>query len=393
MQSKNILFISLIYISISAFSCKSKPEAAATEGHSEHNENIVELTNEQLKKADVQFGKIELRTLSNILKVNGTICVTPQSYATVCTPLGGFVKNTDLIQGSQVVKGQTLALIENIEFIELQQDYLEAKAKFNYAESDYNRQKDLFSGKASSEKTFQLAETEYKSLKAKMNSLMQKLLILGVDVSKLNEDNIKRVFEVVSPISGYVKTVKVNIGKYINNTDVLFEIVNTQNITLEFIVFEKDIDKLQIGQKISFFSPNNLNNKFKASIYQIGKALDNDRTITVYASVDKPSNLLMAGGYINGEIEVANNLTTSVPVESIVQFDEKNYIFAFKEQITENGKEVSLFEVVEITKGIESNGFIEISLPKNFDYSNRQIVVKGAYTILSAFKNSGEMSC
>jgi cobalt-zinc-cadmium efflux system membrane fusion protein len=230
-------------------------------------------------------------------------------------------------------------------------------------------------------------------LKAQLNGYIQKLALLNIDVTTLKEDKISSVLPLISPISGYVKAVNINIGKSINASDVLFEIINTQNLTLELIVFEKDMQKISSGQKLLFSSPNNPDLEYNATVYQIGKALDNDKTVKVYASIDKPDNKLVAGMYVNAKIEVANNKALAIPTESIVQFDEKFYIFAFKEKKMEDGKEVTLYDVIEIKKGSENNGFTEITFVKDFDYTGKQIVVKGAYTILSKFKNSGEMSC
>jgi cobalt-zinc-cadmium efflux system membrane fusion protein len=50
------------------------------------------------------------------------------------------------------------------------------------------------------------------------------------------------------------------------------------------------------------------------------------------------------------------------------------------------------YRMVEIRKGVAENGFIEINLPEGFD-KNAKVVVKGAYNLLSAKKNAGEMSC
>jgi cobalt-zinc-cadmium efflux system membrane fusion protein len=39
-------------------------------------------------------------------------------------PLGGFIKTTTLFTGNAVAKGQTLAVIENQDFVDIQQNYL-----------------------------------------------------------------------------------------------------------------------------------------------------------------------------------------------------------------------------------------------------------------------------
>src|SRR4030042_5013801 len=82
-------------------------------------EDIVELREDQIKLAGIQTGSVEMRSVSNILKVNGIISVAPQNNATVCMPLGGFIKSTTLLPGNAVNKGQTLAVIENRDFVDI----------------------------------------------------------------------------------------------------------------------------------------------------------------------------------------------------------------------------------------------------------------------------------
>jgi len=49
--------------------------------------------------------------------------------------------------------------------------------------------------------------------------------------------------------------------------------------------------------------------------------------------------------------------------------------------------------MIEIHKGVSDNGFIEVILPEGFDIQSAKVVIKGAYNLLSAKKNAGEMSC
>src|SRR5450759_5203251 len=196
-------------------------------------EDIVELRADQIKLANIELGAVEMQFLGNILKVNGIISVAPQNLATVCMPLGGFIKNTTLLPGKAVSKGQTLAVIENQDFIDIQQNYLEAKNKLIFAEAEFKRHTDLFKDDVYSEKNLQQVTVEYKNLRAMVKSLEQKLLLIGINPDQLKEDNISSTVNLVSPIKGFLKTVNVNTGKYVSPTDVLFEIVNGDKLFLE----------------------------------------------------------------------------------------------------------------------------------------------------------------
>jgi membrane fusion protein, heavy metal efflux system len=254
---KTMSFIKFIIIGglliLSASCNKGGKEASVIASAEVIPEDIVEMRDDQIKMANIEFGTIEERSIGKVLKVNGIVSVAPQNLATVCTPLGGFVKNSTLLPGLAVKKGQTLAVIENQEFVDIQQNYLEAKNKLVFAEAEFNRHTDLFRADVYSEKNLQQVTVEYKNVKANVKSLEQKLKLIGINPELLNEDNISSAVNLVSPINGFLKTVSVNIGKYVSPTDVLFEVVNSEKLFLELTLFEMDADKVASGEKIKFF--------------------------------------------------------------------------------------------------------------------------------------------
>ncbi|MCE5331430.1 MAG: efflux RND transporter periplasmic adaptor subunit [Bacteroidales bacterium] len=388
---KSFIIISVFFVALSACNSAEKKEKEAEETEL-IPEDIVELRDDQIKLANIETGTIELRSLSGTLKVSGTVASAPQNLAMVSMPMGGFVKNTSLIPGNSVSKGQTLAVIENQEFIEIQQNYLEAKNKLEYVEADYNRQNELYKNDVSSKKNLQLVTSEYKSLKVQVKALEQKLTLIGIHPSRLNEDNISRSVALVSPISGYVKTVNVSIGKSVSESDVLFEIVNIDQLFIELNLFEKDVDKVTAGQNIHFFI-NNETEQHDAVVYQTAKSIDADKTYKVYASVRGTCKNVLPGMYVNALIEAASNKVAAVPSDALVSFDEKDYIFVFEKNKEEDGKPFTEYRMIQVEKGVTDSGYTEIVLPEGFDSKTAKVVIKGAYNLLSAKKNAGEMAC
>jgi membrane fusion protein, heavy metal efflux system len=355
-------------------------------------EDIVELRDDQIKLANIETGSVGLRSISGTLKVTGLVGVSPENLATVCMPFGGFVKSANLMPGSAVTKGQTLAILENQDFVDIQQNYLEAKSKLEFTEADYKRHAELYKEDVYSQKNLQQVTADYKSLKAQVHALEQKLNLIGINPDELHEDDITRSVAVVAPISGYIKAVNVNIGKYVAPTDVLFEIVNSNKLYLELTLFEKDADKVSVGQKIRFFI-NNETDQHDAAIYQTGKVVNADKTYKVYAAVESNCKNVLPGMYVNAIIEATSGEVTVLPSESIVSFDDKDYIFVFEKNKEEDGKPFTEYRMIEVQKGVTDEGFTEVVLPKDFDIKVVQVVVKGAYNLLSAKKNAGEMAC
>jgi len=355
-------------------------------------EDIVEMRADQIKLANIEMGLIEYRSLSATLKVNGVVSVSPQNLATVCMPMGGFVKSTSLLPGNSVSKGQTLAIVENQDFIDIQQNYLEAKNKLEFAESEFKRHTELYQSDVYSKQNVQEVTSNYKSLKAQVNAFEQKLLLIGIDPANLQETNISRTVPVVSPITGYVKSVNVNIGKYVSPSDVLFEIVNSDKLLLELTLFEKDAAKVSVGQKIRFFI-NNETDQHDAIVYQTGKLINSDKTYKVFANVISTCKNVLPGMYVNAIIETSGNQVASLPSEAIVSFDDKDYIFVFEKDKVEDGNPFTEYRMVQVQIGVADGGYTEVFLQQGFDIKSVRVVVKGAYNLLSAKKNAGEMAC
>ncbi|MEI6747540.1 MAG: efflux RND transporter periplasmic adaptor subunit [Bacteroidales bacterium] len=373
-------------------SCNNGKKSVETKGTEVLPDDIVELRDDQIKLANIETGSVEMRSLSGTLKVNGIVTVAPQNFATVSVPMGGFVINASLTPGSKVSKGQKLAIIENQDFIDIQQNYLEARNKLEYAEAEYNRHTELYKEDVYSQKNLQQVTTEYKSLKTQVKALEQKLALIGINPATLNEDNISNSVALISPITGYVKTVNVNIGKFVSPSDVLFEIVNSDELFLELSLFEKDADKVSEGQKIRFFV-NNESEQHEALIYQTGKSVGADKSYKVYARVSEICKNLLPGMYVNAIIEASVNKLTSLPSDAIVSFDDKDYIFIFNKDKEEGGKPFTEYRMIQVHKGVSDSGYTEIILPEGFDIKTAKVVIKGAYNLLSAKKNAGEMSC
>ena len=376
---KSIIYLSVIIILLSA--CGEKKPATDNTDKAE-NTNIVTLTDAQLKNASILTGKIEQREISSVLKLNGKIDVPPQNMVSISVPLGGYLKSTKLLPGMHVNKGEAIAMIEDQQYIQLQQDYLTAKARIGYLENEYNRQKDLNQSKASSDKVFQQAEAEYRSQQVLISSLAEKLQLIGINVRTISASKISRSVNIYSPITGFVSKVNVNIGKYVSPTEVLFELVNPTDIHLALKVYEKDLDKLYIGQKLVAYTNNQPAKKHEAEILLIGRDLSADRNADVHCHFETYDKTLVPGTYMNAEVQVKNTKAYAIANEAIVQFEGKQYIY----KVIGNRQ----FEMTEVNTGESENGFTEILLPTKVMTANAVFVTKGAYSLLMMMKNKAE---
>jgi membrane fusion protein, heavy metal efflux system len=373
MKKLLITFTAAVFL----FSCKSKTE---TEEKLviPTADNIVTLTDAQIKNAGIETGKIEQQSISATIKVNGKIDVPPQNLVTVSVPSGGYLKATHLLEGMHVNKGNILCTIEDKQFLQMQEDYLLAKSKIGYARAEYNRQKELNKSKASSDKVYQQAQSEHNTLNVMLDSYAEKLKFAGINPNSVSSKNIIKSINVYSPISGYVSKVNVNSGKYVTPSDVLFEIVNTSDIHLALTIFEKDINKLFIGQMVTAYTNNNPEKKYRCKIILLGKDFSENRSTEIHCHFINYDKSLLPGMYMNADIEVESKQSNALPEDAVVSFEGKNYIF-----IDKGNKQ---YEMAEVNIGNTENGFTQI--PAVADFADKNIVVKGAYSLLMKMKNT-----
>ena len=382
------IFSLLILTTFAITACNnSKDEKKAEPVAVEKAIDEVTLSGSQYKVAEIQTGKVEMRNLSNLIKVNGVLDVPPQNVVSISAPLGGYIKTSGLLPGQAIGKGQMLATIENLEFINIQQEYLECRGKLEYLEQEYKRQEELRKEEVNAAKTFQQVSSDLKVMKAKIAGLEEKLGLIGINKANVQSGKISRTANLYSPISGYIIESNINMGKYVSPTDVLFEIANTNDIHLALNVFEKDLIRIKVGQNIRFSLANESDYNRIAKIFLLGKEKGTNGTIPVHCHLEKPNDAAyLPGMYTKALIEITNNSVMALPVSAIVQSEGNDFIFIQ----TRQEKDSYFFKMIPVKKGVEEGGYAEIIFPGSFDSNGSQVVIKGAYSLLSAMKNTEE---
>ncbi|PUZ21829.1 efflux transporter periplasmic adaptor subunit [Chitinophaga parva] len=378
----NKLIYFILPVTLAFMACKSKKQEPAAARENTTTENLVQLTDAQLQSAAVELTQLAPKNIAYTLHVSGKIDVPPQNMVSISFPLGGFLKDTRLLSGMQVTKGEAIATMEDPQYIQLQQDYLTARTKLDLLAKDYIRQKDLNSSKAASDKVFEQAEADYKSQQIQVSALAQKLKLIGVNAEKLDPSTISRTVNIYSPINGFVTAVNVNIGKYVNPTDVLFEIVDPSDIHLGLTVFEKDIPSLSKGQKVIAYTNTDPSKKYECAIILIGQDVGNNRSVEVHCHFEQYDKSLLPGTFMNADIETKNKQVQALPEAAVVANGGQQYVFVAHDKHT--------FEMVPVKTGGRENGFLEIQADDAATLAGKNIVAKGAYSLLMKVKNGGD---
>jgi cobalt-zinc-cadmium efflux system membrane fusion protein len=380
---KNYIQYTIILLAAIVSSCGEDAPVVVVAPEQTSNQMMIELTDAQNKLINVQLGSIEKRALSSVIKASGLLDVPPQNLVSVSAPMGGFVKFTQLLQGMRVSKGQSLAIIQNADFIQLQQDFLEAESQHEYLKAEYDRQKELAKENINSQKIVQQAKAQYESNASKLAGLKAKLNFIGINPNQVTNATIKNSAPILSSINGYVTQINVNVGSFVNPSDVLFKIVDTEHLHAELTIFEKDIPKIKTGQKVRFTLANEVSERL-ATVHLVGREIGVDRTVRVHCHLDREDLELLPGTYLKAFVEAGKNLVMALPDQAIVSFEDKDYIV-----VANQTKKGYWYKLVQITKGISEMGYTEVYLPQNCQ-ADVKVVINGAYDILSKVMNAEE---
>ncbi|EIJ39322.1 RND family efflux transporter, MFP subunit [Galbibacter orientalis DSM 19592] len=397
---KSIFYAALVLFSLS--SCKQ--EKTAESGHEEHNETAsaenggehqeesaglegkkLHLSQQKFEAMGLKVDSLPTKSLTGLVEANGQLEVPPQNEAAVTAIIGANVTSIKVIEGDKVSKGSILGYLSHPDLIKLQTDYSNAYNRMNFLNKEYDRQKRLYDAEVASGRKFQETESEYNSMKGMVKGLESKLRLFGVSLDRIRNGNVYSQVPVVSPINGYVEKVNIKVGQFVQQQTEIFEIVNTEHIHADLMVYEKDVSKVKEGQTVEFNIESLPESDLSAKIYSVGKTFEqNPKAVHVHAEIEKKQGNLFPGMYITGKIATSENQVPALPEEAIITENGEPYIFTAK-KVTEGGEEEWALSPLKVVTGQEDDGWVEIKLLQPLQ-SGEKVVWNKAYYLISEMK-------
>ena len=343
----------------------------------------VTLTAEQIKAIGLVTGTMEKRGLSTSLKANGRLVLPPDKSAQVSVFAGGLVRGIPVREGQAISKGQVLATVENMEFLQLQQDYLETSANLRALNADLKRQQDLHDERINATKTLERAQADADVARAKQAGMAAKLRVFGTDPARLTAQDISSTYSVRAPIAGTLQHIAITLGQFAEPNTPLFTVVDNSGLHIDLNLFEQDVARVHAGQKVVFGHAGEPVGQHSATIYAVNKAFERDQqAVLAHAKLDDNGEELMPGMYIEALIMTDSTSAWSLPNDAVVSNGDEHYIFEEKGPNT--------FKQLAVRTGASELGYTEVVPMEPVDPSAR-IVVKGAYYLLSELtKGTGE---
>ena len=358
-MKKTFSHIAIVLLTIFLASCKGEVKESSDPDERSDNSILVHVSKEEFRDSGMRLDTVSMTSFPAVISANGVIEVPPNNRATISSFLGGYIKDFPLLIGDRVKKGQKLLTIENLDFLELQQQYLETGQRLKYLEAEYRRQKELYEEKINSQKVFMQAENEYQRARIMRQGLAKKLRMIHIEPETVSSENLRSTTFIYAPISGSVTRVFVNSGTHVSPDEPIMEIVNSEDLHLEIQIFEKDALRIQKDQEITFRVPEHSNREFKAMVHLIGRSVEQDRTVKVHADLDESANdEFIPGMFVQAEILAEESLKPALPVEAFTTIGGKTFLL----ELTSEDESSYTFRKVEAEVEEERNGFARVDL-------------------------------
>ncbi len=381
---------SLIILSACSGGAK-KPQESIEVYHEHEEEGVVHLNALQQETLDLKLGTYEMRNLTTLVKTNGQLEVPPGARAQVTAVIGGNVKSIQVFHGDEVRKGQVLAVLEHPDYVQLQEDFAETASNLEYLKLEFERQKELFDNNVGSGKDYQQTKAQYNAAKARFYGLNARLQLLNLSPDAVINGSISNSIRITAPINGYVNDVNIAVGSYVDAQNELFEILDNSEIHADFMVYEKDIHLLKLGQEIDFTVSNQPNAEYKATIFAIGKSFESDnRAVHIHAQLENAPASLIPGMYVSGHIHANEHYVQTLPDDAIVKEGSQSYIFVVDDAHETEGENQTEDEnlelkMMEVVTGQQSCGFTEVKFLTPLD-AHTQIALNSAYFLMAELK-------
>jgi len=310
------------------YSCQNQIDTNTKNEEKTDSIPVVEVNDKQMKTMGIELASLQEHAMNDFVLANGVLDAPSSNKAIVTAKMEGFVKQSAWLVGDYVSQGQVLTVLETPRLIGLQEEYLTVKNQIVFLEQEFVRQTRLSTEEVGAKKDLQKTSVELQNAKIRLASLERQLQFVGVNANGLTTSNLSPQFAVVSPISGYIKTIQISKGQSVSPETVLFEVVNKDNLYLKLQVFEKDIQKLQKGQKVYFQISSMGEETFEGEVFVISQNFDlENKTTSVHVAFKAPTKDFMPNMYANARIAIGETQVLAIAEEAVIQDGDESILF------------------------------------------------------------------
>lgn len=371
-------FFTGVFSLLLLFSCSSGGEQPAVADQESAAADIV-LSKQQFDGANMELASYKDTTFHQFIKANGFVDVPAKNRMVLGSYYGGKVSEIRVITGQRVSRGEVLYVIDNPEFLDMQQAYLETASLLRNLTSLYERQKTLAGENVASQKDFLQSETDYQMAAAKLSALGQKLKLMQIDPKTLTAESLSSQLMVRAPMAASVSRIMVNRGQWLTSETEAMELINGDILWARLNVYERDLPNIKTGQLVQLTLVESTAKSYEGVVESIGRTIDKEKRSAEVIIPVKQGNtsVLIPGMYLTGNIAVSDYDVRSLPEDAVVEVDGVYYGL----MLTNETQERYHFKKVELFPGQTMFGLTELLRAGQLP-ANARFLTKGAFQLV-----------
>jgi cobalt-zinc-cadmium efflux system membrane fusion protein len=337
-------------------------------------------------KALVETTVVQARAATKTFRLTGQVQLDQTRVVDVVPTGSGQVKRVEKLLGQDVAKGDVLAVIHSADLGQAKAQFLEVEARLELADSTFEREKELYEQKVSSEADYLSALNELKAAQAYYAAAERRLRLFGLGTEQISaiksEKENSQFAELVlrAPQAGTIIAQNVSAGALVGTTESIYTIADLSNVWVWYDLYEKDLavlhDRLSSGKtvvakvRVKAFEAE----VFDGVVDLIGSQVDeNTRTIKVRVQVRNEERKLKPGMFAEAEISVPlKGNITAVPSSAVLSDEGKSFVFQYWKD--------DLWVRRDVHLGRNQGGFAEVL---NGVPTGATIVTRGAFMLKS----------
>jgi cobalt-zinc-cadmium efflux system membrane fusion protein len=341
------------------------PVARPSQAPADDGANPIAIAESALAKNPIATAKAQRTKLAPDLQIVGSVSYDQDHYAVVGPLIPGRVTKLRAGVGDTVRAGQVLAEIESAEVGQALAQYLSATARANAAEANLRRERELASQKISSEREREVAEAQAVQEAAEMRAAVERLRAFGLEMGDIRE--LQRAggaggrVPLRAPIGGTIVARTITLGQAVERATDAFKIVNLSHLWVLLDLYEKDLSRVHVGQKVELRTEAYPGEVFRAEVTYVNPIIDEKtRTASVRIEFDNPKGKLQPGQFVSAKIigdpKYAPADVIAIPRKAVVSVEGKPLVFVrapgrgFERRVVELG--VSGGDLVEVRRGV-----------------------------------------
>lgn len=370
----------LIYIFLyTAVIWSCKQEVSVTEPAAVENavsDGTIHLSSNQLTTAGIATGVPEQKPAQASMAVTGEMHLHNEYRGVVSALADGTVSWLNTGINKPVTKGEVIARYKSPALMDLQQQYFELKERIPFLESEWQRYQTLAAGDATANKNLLKAQAEFKEAQARWKSIQSKLQLFHIRPSELAKGTPVTEFPLIAPVSGIITKTLITQGAYLMAGAAVCEIASFGDLHADLFLFEKDLSKVRVGQKVKFQTVGDTT-QWTAQIFSIDKIMDQDKkALRAHAHIltGNSGARFSDGAFLNARIALDQASVTAwwLPVSAVVQESDHALVFVKVE-----GK-AGQFKPLKVSATPVGNTHFLVQ-PLDAVDLQQEVVLKGAY--------------